>query len=86
MDGYYRMNDSLVESCIQCDCNGRANTCSTPTGICDCINSEGDHCENCSLGYFPDPIGSACLQGIHKSYSINLIALIDIILRARENL
>ena len=54
MNGYYRMNDSLVESCIQCDCNGRADTCDTPTGTCiNCTNNyDGDHCEDCLHGYY----------------------------------
>ena len=73
VEGYYRTVDNVVATCIQCECNGRANTCSTPTGICDCINSESDRCENCSLGYFPDPIGTACLEGIHESYLPNCI-------------
>ena len=80
VEGYYRTVDNVVATCIQCECNGRANTCSTPTGICDCINSEGDRCENCSLGYFPDPIGSACLEGIYMK-AIYLIALIHIMQR-----
>ncbi len=61
MDGYYRMNDSPVDSCVQCDCNGRADTCDTPTGTCiNCTNnSTGDHCEDCLPGYYPN--GMDCI-------------------------
>lgn len=46
--GYYRVkSDSLLGSCVPCNCHGHSGTCDPATGICsECQhNTEGDHCE-----------------------------------------
>lgn len=48
--GYYRVkSESLLGSCIPCNCNGHSGTCDPITGTCsECQhNTEGPHCERC---------------------------------------
>ncbi|KAK5616507.1 hypothetical protein CRENBAI_009395 [Crenichthys baileyi] len=41
-------------SCVQCQCSGHSSTCDPETSICqNCQdNTEGDHCERCTPGFY----------------------------------
>ena len=48
--------------CVPCECNGRADTCDSVTGICvDCRNNtSGKECEICDQPYFGTAMDYAC--------------------------
>ena len=55
--GFARSSDIPTDTCVRCDCNNQTLNCDPVTGICiNCQgNTEGDHCEQCTDGYYGDP-------------------------------
>lgn len=62
--GFARSSDFPMDTCVRCDCNNHTLDCDSVTGVCiNCQgNTEGDHCEQCTTGYYGDPTNSVeCL-------------------------
>ncbi|XP_017274656.1 basement membrane-specific heparan sulfate proteoglycan core protein isoform X4 [Kryptolebias marmoratus] len=57
--GYTRTGGGLyLGHCELCECNGHSDTCHPETGSCtSCLhNTQGEFCEQCTSGFFGDPI------------------------------
>ncbi|XP_071954463.1 laminin subunit alpha-like [Antedon mediterranea] len=53
-EGYYKLSSG---ACVPCQCNNHAISCDPFDGRClSCDhNTEGDHCDKCSTGFYGDP-------------------------------
>ncbi|XP_072017698.1 laminin subunit alpha-1-like [Amphiura filiformis] len=67
----HRRTDGLsdpYDSCIACNCNGRATACDPETGVClDCqLGTMGDQCQSCAANV-QEPICDQCMIGHYGS-------------------
>ncbi|XP_064617027.1 laminin subunit gamma-1-like [Liolophura sinensis] len=65
IEGYYGVPENATNNngrCVQCVCNGRADTCDSQTGVCiNCRNNtSGKECDICDQPYFGDAMSNSC--------------------------
>ncbi|XP_055381870.1 laminin subunit alpha-1 [Condylostylus longicornis] len=59
MKGYESSSpQDYIEKCIECPCNGHAETCNIINGTCGIChhNTYGEKCERCQVGFYGNPL------------------------------
>ena len=68
-DNYYGNPEIPGGSCVPCNCNQNwspdaEGNCDPSSGVClKCLyNTEGEHCEHCTAGYYGNAVGDVCRE------------------------